>query len=85
MQDELAAGLDDGMAGVIAALVADDPVDILRKDVDDFVLPFIAPLGADNDGVQSRISFASKTFLDCRICFMTASEISLSILNMALA
>ena len=40
---------DDRVAGVVAALEADDHVRPLREQVGDLSLPFIAPLGADYD------------------------------------
>jgi hypothetical protein len=39
------------MAGVGAALEADDDVGFRRKDIDDLAFSFIAPLGADQNGV----------------------------------
>ena len=37
----------DGVAGVIAALRADDDVRLFGEDIDDFAFAFVAPLGAD--------------------------------------
>jgi hypothetical protein len=37
------------MAGVVAALEAHDRADVLREQVDDLALAFIAPLGTEND------------------------------------
>ena len=48
LQDELFAGDDDGMAGVVAAGVAGDDVEALGQDVDDFAFALIAPLGTKN-------------------------------------
>ena len=42
------------MAGVMAALKADDDVGPDRKPIDDLALSFVAPLGADNDNVGHR-------------------------------
>src|ERR1700680_2142703 len=44
------------MAGIVAALEAHDNVGLLRQPVDDLALPFVAPLGADDDNIgHSRI------------------------------
>ena len=48
LEDELFAGDDDGVAGVVAAGVAGDDVELLRQDVDDLAFAFIAPLGTEN-------------------------------------
>ena len=40
----------DGVAGVGAALVAGDDVDVGREQVDDLAFALVAPLGADDDG-----------------------------------
>lgn len=42
---------DERMAGVMAALKANDDVSLLRQPVDDLALPFVAPLGADDDNI----------------------------------
>ena len=39
----------DRVPGVRAALVAHHPVGTLGEDVDQFALPFVAPLRADDD------------------------------------
>src|SRR5215471_4118311 len=51
------------MAGIVAALKAHNDVGLLRQPIDDLALPFVAPLGADNDNVgHSRtIPFANLT------------------------
>ncbi len=36
---------DDGVAGVVAAGVAGDDVELLGEDVDDLAFAFVAPLG----------------------------------------
>ena len=41
---------DDRVAGVRTALVAADEIGVLREEVDDLSLPFVAPLRADDDG-----------------------------------
>jgi hypothetical protein len=38
---------DQGMAGIVAALVAHDDVGVLGEDIDDLALPFVAPLHTD--------------------------------------
>src|ERR1700755_491676 len=39
------------MTGIVAALEAHDDVGLLRQPVDDFALPLVAPLGADDDNI----------------------------------
>ena len=48
LQDELLAGDDDGVAGVVAAGVAGDDVELLGQHVDDLAFAFVAPLGAED-------------------------------------
>src|SRR5437868_8115155 len=44
------------MAGIVAALEAHDDIGLLRQPVDDLALPFVAPLGADDDNIgHSRV------------------------------
>jgi hypothetical protein len=43
-----AAANDNGMAGVVAALIASDDVKMWRKQVDDLALAIITPLRADD-------------------------------------
>src|ERR1700692_2830963 len=45
------------MAGIVAALEAHDNVSILRQPVDDLALPFVAPLGADDDNIGHSLVF----------------------------
>jgi len=52
VEDELLAVHDDGVAGVVAALEADQQIGLLAEDVDHLSLAFIAPLGADHDDVH---------------------------------
>jgi len=54
MQNERQVAEVDGVAGVRAALVADNPVRALGQDVDEFALPFVAPLGADDHDCAIR-------------------------------
>ncbi len=49
MELELLAVADDRVAGVVAALEADDRVRVLGEQVDDLALALVAPLGADYD------------------------------------
>jgi hypothetical protein len=49
VQDGLLAADDEGVAGVVAALEAHDGADVLREQVDDLALAFIAPLGTQHD------------------------------------
>ena len=49
MELELLAVADDRVAGVVAALEADDHVGVVGEQVDDLALPLIAPLGSDYD------------------------------------
>jgi hypothetical protein len=47
---------DDRVTGVVTALAADDDVGFIREEVDDFSFSFIAPLGADENGVWHKLS-----------------------------
>ena len=49
MQDGFLAIDDDGVAGVVAAGVADDDLRLLGEHVNDFAFAFVAPLGADEN------------------------------------
>ena len=51
VQDVLALADDDGVAGVVASLVAGHDVKAFGDEVDDFPLAFVSPLRADDDGV----------------------------------
>ena len=42
---------DERMAGIVTALEAHDDIGLLRQPVDDLALPFVAPLGADDDNI----------------------------------
>jgi hypothetical protein len=48
LQDEFLAVNDDGMAGVVAAGIARDDREVLRKNVDNLALALVAPLGTDD-------------------------------------
>ena len=54
---------DEGMAGIVAALEAHDDVGLLRQPVDDLALPFVAPLGADDDNIGHFADIPSATHL----------------------
>ena len=43
---------DDGVAGVVATLVAGDDVEVLGEPVDDLALALVTPLGAQKDHVR---------------------------------
>ena len=45
---------DERMAGVVAALEADDDVGLLGQPVDDLAFAFVAPLGADHHHIRHR-------------------------------
>jgi len=49
VQDGLLAVDHQRVAGIVAALEADDGADVLRQQVDDLALAFIAPLGPENN------------------------------------
>ena len=58
MQLERTALVDDGVAGVVAATIADDQARTLGQQIDDMALAFVTPLGADNrDDRHSCIPF----------------------------
>ena len=45
---------DHGVAGVGAAVVADNDIVLRREEIDNFALALIAPLQADHGGVRAR-------------------------------
>ena len=47
---ERAPLVDDGVPGVVATLVADDKIRLLREEIRDLALAFVAPLGSDDGG-----------------------------------
>src|SRR5207253_10361115 len=53
-QDGLLTADDERVAGVMAALKADDALRVLGQPVDDLALAFIAPLRADDDDVLAH-------------------------------
>jgi hypothetical protein len=46
---------DQSMTGVVPALIADHGVGMLRINVDDLALPFIAPLGPYNNDIRHEL------------------------------
>jgi len=50
-QHEFPVADQDGMAGVVTALVADDKVEPVGKQVHQLALSFVAPLSAENDNI----------------------------------
>ena len=50
LEGERLAVDDDGVTGVVAALVADDDLHLLGDEVGELALALVAPLGADDDG-----------------------------------
>ena len=52
MQDVFRSAVNDGVAGVISALAANDDVRRAGEDVDDFAFAFVAPLRADQNCVR---------------------------------
>jgi hypothetical protein len=45
------------MAGIMAALEADDDVGLLGEPIDNLALAFVTPLGADNDDIRHEECF----------------------------
>ena len=56
VHDELALFIDDGVAGVVAALIADDDVIVLAEQVDHTALALIAPVSTNNRSQHSAFS-----------------------------
>ena len=50
-QHRLAAGDDERVAGIVAALEPHDALRVLGQPVDDLAFPLVAPLGPDDDDV----------------------------------
>jgi histidinol dehydrogenase len=67
---------DDGVPGVVSALVAHDVRVLLREQVDDLGLAFVTPLGADDDGDGHAARSGSSRTGTCRDS--TASGFDLS-------
>ena len=47
----------DGMPGIVAALETHDDIAVRSQHVNDFSLSFVAPLGADNNGIGHIFTF----------------------------
>ena len=60
VQDVLVAVEDDGMPGVVPALVTRHHVGLFGEQIDDLALPFISPLHSDDD--KNRHGFPSVGF-----------------------
>jgi hypothetical protein len=50
LQLEALAVDDEGVSGVVTTLVTNDKVLITGKEIREFALPFVTPLGSDDDG-----------------------------------
>jgi hypothetical protein len=59
---ELAAIVDDGVAGVVAALIPNDTVRIFREVIDHAAFAFVAPVSADYDPNGHPLSFEAHIF-----------------------
>jgi hypothetical protein len=59
MENIFFPALDNGVAGVISALTANDDVRFSGQDIDNLAFPFIAPLGADEYRVSHRVALKS--------------------------
>ena len=55
VQDELAFLGDNGMSGVIAALIAGDDISVFSQQIDDAALALIAPVDASNCGKHTML------------------------------
>src|SRR5262245_17919235 len=53
----------DGVAGVMATLIAGDAIVALRQDIYDFSFAFVAPLDADNSQVAFHYRCLSRAFV----------------------
>ena len=53
-QHRLAAGDDERVAGIVAALEPHDALRVLGQPVDDLAFPLVAPLGSDDDDVLAH-------------------------------
>ncbi len=55
---------DQSVAGIVAPLEAHDDVSLLRQPVDNLALPFVAPLGADDDDIGHFAGIPLCNYLD---------------------
>ncbi len=74
MEDILFAALDDGVAGVVAALAADHDVSVAGQNVDDLAFTFIAPLRADQDRICHRITGGERVAGDLHQAFVATAR-----------
>ena len=51
LEDELLFADEDGVAGIVAALIARDDVEPFGEEIDDLPLALVSPLGAQDDYV----------------------------------
>ena len=65
------------MAGVVAAGVAGDDVELFAEDVDDLALAFVAPLGSENDGGRTAVSRAARRLVSDWLTRKVAPEVML--------
>ena len=49
LKNEAMSANDDGVARVVAALIAGDPLEVAGQQVHNFTFALVAPLGADDD------------------------------------
>jgi hypothetical protein len=47
VEDKFFLAYDDGVAGVVSALIADNDITLFAEKIGDFAFSFIAPLGTD--------------------------------------
>ena len=51
-EDELPLADEDGMAGVVATLVARNDIEVFGEEIDNLPFPLVAPLGAKHNDVS---------------------------------
>ena len=54
VQHVFCATHDDGVSSVVAALTAYDDLSVVGEEIDDFSFAFVAPLGADENGIGHK-------------------------------
>ncbi len=64
LQYEFLAADEDGMAGIVAALIASHGIKLFREQVDDFALAFVAPLRSENYQITHVFTGRAQT---CRL------------------
>jgi hypothetical protein len=65
MERELAQLIDDSVASVVPSRKAHNKIRSAREEVNNFPLPFVAPLGA-NDGICRHDSPLNRIWIDLR-------------------